>query len=110
MGRFIRGDVVVVPFPFSDLSGTKKRPALVLVNLKGNDLILCQITSQNIKDEYSIALSNNDVIDGELKILSNIRPNKIFTTDESIILYKVCSLNEEKIVSVTKNVVDMFNL
>ena len=54
MGIFIKGDIVVVPFPFSDLSQSKKRPALVLVDLKGEDLILSQITSQNIYDLYAI--------------------------------------------------------
>jgi mRNA interferase MazF len=45
MGRFVRGDVVVTPFPYSDLSDSKKRPALVAAVLKGDDVILCQITS-----------------------------------------------------------------
>ena len=45
MARFVKGDVVVVPFPFSDLTQTKRRPALVIANLSGDDLILCQITS-----------------------------------------------------------------
>lgn len=45
MAGFVKGDVVVVPFPFSDLSQSKRRPALVIANLQGNDLILCQITS-----------------------------------------------------------------
>ena len=45
MARFVRGDVVVIPFPFSDLSQAKRRPALVLAELEGNDRILCQITS-----------------------------------------------------------------
>ncbi|WP_368489570.1 hypothetical protein [Clostridium sp. BJN0013] len=52
MGEFIEGDVVVVPFPFSDLSNSKRRPALVLANLEGYDLILSQITSKNICDIY----------------------------------------------------------
>jgi len=39
MERFVKGDVVVIPFPFSDLTGAKRRPALVIANLKGNDLI-----------------------------------------------------------------------
>jgi mRNA interferase MazF len=47
MGRFVKGDVVVIPFPYSDLSASKKRPALVLADLEGDDIILCQITSQN---------------------------------------------------------------
>ncbi len=46
MERFVKGEIVVVPFPFSDLSNTKKRPSLVIAQLKGNDIILCQITSQ----------------------------------------------------------------
>ncbi|TET61184.1 MAG: hypothetical protein E3J52_01960 [Promethearchaeota archaeon] len=44
MARFIKGDVVIVPFPFSDLTKSKRRPALVISNLKGDDIILCQIT------------------------------------------------------------------
>ncbi len=45
MGRFVKGDVVIMPFPFSDLSASKKRPALVVASLAGDDVILCQITS-----------------------------------------------------------------
>lgn len=46
----MKGDVVVVPFPFSDLTIAKRHPALVIAELEGNDLILCQITSQQIRD------------------------------------------------------------
>jgi mRNA interferase MazF len=49
MEKFVKGDIVVIPFPFSDLSGSKKRPALVLANLQGDDIILCQITSRRPK-------------------------------------------------------------
>lgn len=45
MGKFVKGDIVIVPFPFSDLSSSKKRPAMVISDLKGDDIILCQITS-----------------------------------------------------------------
>ena len=54
MGGFVKGDIVVLNFPFSDLSGTKRRPALVLADLAGNDIILCQITSIATKDNYAI--------------------------------------------------------
>lgn len=108
MGRFIKGDIVVVPFPFSDLSQSKKRPALVLVDLKGEDLILSQITSQNIYDPYAVEISENDFENGSLNKVSNIRPNKIFTADEGIILYKVAHLNEEKIQEVTDKIISIF--
>ncbi|MEH2172739.1 hypothetical protein [Nostoc sp.] len=45
MVGFIKGDIVIVPFLFSDLTKTKRRPALVIATLQGNDLILSQITS-----------------------------------------------------------------
>jgi len=49
MAKFVKGDVVIVPFPFSDLSQSKRRPALVIAGLDGDDLILCQITSRTPK-------------------------------------------------------------
>ena len=52
----MKGDVVVLPFPFSDLSQSKRRPALVITELLGNDIILCQITSKKISDRYAILL------------------------------------------------------
>ncbi len=105
MERFVKGDVVVIPFPFSDLTGAKRRPALVIANLKGNDLILCQITSKNVKDEYAIEITEKDFEEGSLREVSNIRPNKIFTADESIILYKVGKLKREKIKEIISAIV-----
>jgi len=108
MGKFVKGDVVVIPFPFSDLSASKKRPALVLVGLKGDDLILCQITSQGVKDDNAITIELSDIEGGTLNTVSNARPNKLFTADESIVAYKVGSLNVPKMSAVTKAVVKMF--
>ena len=56
MEKLMKGDVVVLPFPFSDLSASKKRPALVVATLSGEDVILCQITSIAWHDDFSIAL------------------------------------------------------
>ena len=56
----MKGDVVVVPFPFSDLCQAKRRPALVVSELEGDDLVLCQITSQRIRDSYAIPLEDKN--------------------------------------------------
>ncbi len=86
MATFVKGDIVVVPFPFSDLTNAKRRPALVLATLKGNDLILRQITIQTTHDSYTIQIDNSDFEIGSLKHKSNNRPNRIFTADKKIIL------------------------
>lgn len=96
MGKFVKGDVVVIPFPFSDLSASKRRPALVLAKLKSNDVILCQITSQLVSDEQAIILINSDFKEGNLQKESRIRPNKLFTADSGIILKRVGKIKKEK--------------
>ncbi len=97
MAKFVKGDVVVVPFPFSDLTIAKRRPALVISTLQGDDLILCQVTSQSVKDVYAITLDDNDFEQGGLKQPSNVRPNRIFTADSRIVLYRVGHLKSEKV-------------
>ena len=110
METFVKGDVVVVPFPFSDLSNSKKRPALVLTNLEGDDLILSQITSQNIFDSYSISIETADIENGSLNRESNVRPNKIFTADKNIILYKIGNLNNERMEEVINMIIEIFTI
>jgi mRNA interferase MazF len=97
VARFVKGDIVVIPFPFSDLSQSKRRPALVLAPLEGDDVILCQITSKSIKDNYAISLDDADFESGGLKQASNIRPNRLFTADTHIILYRVGNIKKEKL-------------
>lgn len=107
MARFVKGEVVVVPFPFSDLSQAKRRPALVVAALTGDDLILCQITSQTIKDTYALPLNDSDFSDGGLKLPSNIRPNRLFTADTRIILYRVGKLGANKIDQVINKIIEI---
>jgi mRNA interferase MazF len=98
---------VVVLFPFSDLTQAKRRPALVIAALEGDDVILCQITSRSIKDGYALPLDDNDFETGNLKQPSNIRPNRIFTADSHIILYRVGNLKMEKLTEVVKKIVEI---
>jgi mRNA interferase MazF len=108
MGQFVKGDIVVLPFPFSDLSGSKRRPAVILASLPGDDLILSQITSKNIGDKYSVALAAADIDCGSLAQASNIRPNKLFTAEESLIQYKVGALKPEKLKTTISKVLEIF--
>jgi mRNA interferase MazF len=108
MEKLMKGDVVVLPFPFSDLSSLKKRPALVAATLEGNDIILCQITSVARDDKYSVPLSVSDFKQGGLRMESVIRPNRLFTADKSLVIYKAGSLKNAKVNEVEKKVVNIF--
>jgi len=103
------GDIVVLPFPFSNLKGSKRRPALVLADCGGNDLILCQITSQNVKDNFAVSIAPNDTY-GKLLTDSNVRPNKLFTIEKSVILYKIGTLNNNKLAKVSDKISTIFRL
>ena len=108
MGGFVKGDVVVIPFPFSDLSASKRRPAVILADLPGHDYILSQITSKSISDDLSVSLEPGDMDGGSLKQSSNIRPNKLFTAEKSLVLYKTGSLKPEKLDVVIGRVIKIF--
>ena len=105
METFVKGDIVVMPFPFTDLSATKKRPALVLSTLIGDDLIVCQITGKVKQDIYIVELKDSDIGGGKLQGDSCIRTNKIFTADKSIIEYKIGNLKKDKIAEVENRVI-----
>ena len=107
MGRFVRGDVVVLPFPFSDLTTSKKRPAVVVASLTGDDVLVCQITSKTVSDRYGIEVSSADFATGRLHHDSNIRPNRLFTADSAIVLYRAGKLTATKMAKVTAKLVEI---
>jgi len=107
LGRFVKGDIVVVPFPFSNLTRAKRRPALVIAELEGDDLILCQITSQQIKDRYAVSIDEGDFETGTLRQQSNVRPNRIFTADRRIIMYGMGHLKHREVNEVIERIVDI---
>ena len=108
MERFVKGDVVVVPFPFTDLRALKRRPAMVAAELSGRNTILCQITSKIRTDNYSVMLLEKDFSIGKLPVMSIIRPDMIFTADKSIVSYKIGSVNKAKAEEVEEKLVQMF--
>jgi len=96
VGEISVSDIVFVTFPFSDLSQTKLRPALVLAHAQRSDWILCQITSQSYDDIQAIAINEIDFQTGFLSKVSYVRPHKIFTANDQLIKKKVASLTPVK--------------
>jgi len=89
VGAFAAGSVVLVPFPFSDLSRSKLRPAVVLAEADRDDLILCQVTSNPYSDGAAVALTSSDFLVGSLQRVSYARPGKLFTANTSLIVDNV---------------------
>ena len=73
------GEVVLVPFPFSDLSQSKVRPAVCLADAGRGDWVLCQITSSPYGDPAAVPLHAPDFASGGLLVASFARPGKLFT-------------------------------
>jgi mRNA interferase MazF len=105
MEKFIKGNVVVIPFPFSDLSGAKLRPALVITNMDGEDILLCQITSKQKEDKHAIEISSKDFEVGNLPLTSFVRCSKIFTADREIIKKVSGKISKQKMKLVTDKII-----
>ncbi len=95
MGVPAVGAVVLVHFPFSDLSQTKLRPALVLADAGRGDFVLCQITSRPYGDPAGIALQPADFETGGLRLVSYARPAKLFTASADLISSHAGTVNRE---------------
>ena len=94
MGAPAIGQVVLVPFPFSDLSRTKMRPAILLAEAGRDDWILCQVTSNPYGDVRAVTLAEKDFKSGSLRVTSYARPGKLFTANESLIKKTAGTLNK----------------
>ena len=85
MGALAAGQIVLLPFPFSDLSRNKLRPVLLLASAGREDWIACQITSNPYADPGAIPLMQPDFASGGLQRISYVRPGKLFTAHASLI-------------------------
>ena len=99
-----QGEIVVVPFPFSNLSNVKQRPVLILSKSKdisrSEDIVTCGITS-NLKDsKNSVLIENSNLEKGVIPRKSRIKIDKLFTLDKRIIIKKVARLNEDTFLKV----------
>ena len=89
------GGIVLVPFPFSDLSQAKLRPAVALADAGRGDWILCQVTSNPYGDPHAVPLTSLSFISGSLRSDSYARPGKLFTASRDLMVAQVATLNSE---------------
>lgn len=88
MEKCIKGNAVVRPFPFPDLTGSKKNTVLVLAEVNDNNILLCQITSQQARDNNTISLFHSDPQNCYLPADSNICPLRVFAGDKAMVARK----------------------
>mgnify|MGYP001590131113 CR=1 FL=1 len=101
------GKVVLVPFPFSDLSQSKLRPAVVLADAGRGDWVLCQITSTPYGDSRSISLTGQDFQQGSLRVASVARPGKLFTANSELIVTEIGQLRSETFRRIVHAIIEM---
>jgi mRNA interferase MazF len=104
MEEFVKGEVIVIEFPFSDLVQVKRRPSLVIKVPKGDDIIVCQITGKSYERTVEIPIKKEDFHTGNLKVESYMRLDKIFSIEKSLVKYKVGRLKQEKFNQIIDNI------
>ena len=105
MDAFAVGQVVVLPFPFSDLSNKKYRPALLLADVGKGDWLASQITSNAYTDKFAIEINDNDFNTGSLQRVSYARPGKLFTAHDSLFASIAGQLKADKLLAIREAVV-----
>ena len=105
MEGFVKGDIVVIDFPYSDFKNIKRRPVLILKVPKGHDVIVAQITGSSYEKIVEVSLKENDFSKGNLKRESFVRIDKIASIEKSLIKYKACSLKHEKFEEILNQIV-----
>ena len=103
-------EIVLMPFPYTDLTSYKLRPALIISNKflnKTEDRICCLITSVQTKGGFEI--EKKFVEDGKLPFKSWIKPYRIFTINEKIIKKKLCTISDDFYDLVLKEVSKFLN-
>ena len=93
--------LLLAPFPFSDQSGRKVRPVIVLSNNEFNqhseDLIVVGVTSNISKGKYTLDLSNQDLEEGKLFTPCCIKIENMLKIDQELIIKKIGKIKKEKL-------------
>jgi len=103
-----KGDIVLIPFPFTDLSGNKNRPAIVLIDSE-DDVTICFITTQ-LKWQSEFDITIQPTKSNGLKKTSLIRLNKFATVDKELIIGLLGQLDKKYLDQLNENLVKILKL
>lgn len=105
------GDVVLVPFPFTNLTSSKTRPAFVLslqdCNEGAQDVLVCGMTSNLRRSDHSVLIETGDMVEGELKATSRAKVDKIVALQQDLIRSKVGSVKGSVLERVIKELLSI---
>jgi mRNA interferase MazF len=110
-----KGDVVLIPFPFTDLTQTKLRPAVVLyIQPEGENVTLCFISSQNLDrtndDEFEIESSHPEFVTTGLKFASKVKVSRMVTVEKRLIQRKLGFLGSQLIADLDRTLISVLQL
>lgn len=103
-----KGDIVLIPFPFTDLTGSKKRPAIVLIDSE-DDVTICFITTQ-LKWQSKFDVTVHPSKSNGLKKTSLIRLNKVATVDKALLIGLLGQLDKDIIKEINRNLINILKL
>jgi mRNA interferase MazF len=105
-------ELVLLPYPFSNMEGMKVRPALVIsndiFNLKSDDCLMVPLTSIIKNEPYSVLIEQQDLRAGKLIKSSRARLDKIFTVEKKLIIKKIGILNDKTFDEIKKEILKVF--
>ncbi len=110
--RVRKGEIVLIPFPFTDLKKIKFRPAIIVsndtFNKNSNDCLMVPITSIIKEEKYSIIINNQNLSSGNLLKISRIRVDKIFCVEKKLITKRIARINKNTMEKINCEIIKLF--
>lgn len=100
---YSKGDIIVINFPFSDLINAKKRPMIVLA-VKGDDIIGCAITSN--PESEGIPIESFE--EGTLPLKSKMKYWQIHTFLKELAIRKVAKISKKTHKELLRKINELF--
>ena len=109
MTAYKRQDVILVPFPFSDLSYSKKRPALVLADIHERDELICMMLTSALSIDHKVDVSIKDIDLAGLPKPTVARISRLFTLKQSLVIKKLGIIEKDEYGIILGRLINLLN-